>query len=258
MSTRMGSNIKKSDQSCKYYLAWFRLESNDTLLPELRAGSFDSFSIWWHFCHQREGVNCESNWCSCQQQNWSYCWLTMIATAQKDKINKILQKRKVNTKTIEKNIGRFVNIISPSFPDWLRSLSQWASKWRGVISIPPQCIEGLHLMSHLIRKARDGFNMNIVAYLKSTWVYRFDSCLKSFSECRNQGIDWRFYLLSHLQFHASNNLLECLATSITTWINIINGCLHLEDCWLFMSDSTLLVEWVKISNFNDDLELNEY
>ncbi len=60
---------------------------------------------------------------------------------------------------------------------------------------------------------------------------------------------------SHLQFRASNNLLEHLAAVITPWVDIIAGCLRKEDCALSMTDSTTSEGWLRRSNFKEENDL---
>ena len=63
-----------------------------------------------------------------------------------------------------------------------------------------------------------------------------------------------FYIPLWLKFRASNNLLENLATVITTWIDIIAKRLGPGDCSLSMTDSSTSEGWPRKSNFKEDGE----
>jgi hypothetical protein len=106
-------------------------------------------------------------------------------------------------------------------------------------------------MSFFLDKARDGIDMNIVAYLFPTSCYRSDSCPHGLGGYSNDGRGWRWYLPPELRFRASNNLLEHLAAVITPWIDLIQGRLKKGDCILSMTDSTTSEGWARKTNFSE-------
>ena len=57
-----------------------------------------------------------------------------------------------------------------------------------------------------------------------------------------------------VNFQASNNLLEHLATVITPWIDIIAKRLVPGDCSLSMTDSITSEGWLRKSSFKEDRE----
>ncbi len=110
-------------------------------------------------------------------------------------------------------------------------------------------------MQGILDKAKQGIDMNLLAFWLPNCIYYSDSCPASLGGYSNQGHAWHFKVPDDLQFRASNNLLEFLAAIITPWINIIGGCLSPGNCALSMTDSTTAEGWMKKSNFvkpNDD------
>jgi hypothetical protein len=97
--------------------------------------------------------------------------------------------------------------------------------------------------------------MNQIAHQKPTHVYRSDSCPAGLGGYSLKGSAWRFKIPSHLQFRASNNLLEHLAAVITPWVDIIAGRLRKGDCALSMTDSTTSEGWLRRSNFKEENDL---
>ena len=106
-------------------------------------------------------------------------------------------------------------------------------------------------MLFFLEMARDGIDINYIAYLKPTHTYRSDSCPRGLGGYNHKGKAWRFYLPENLLFRASNNLLEHLASIITPWIDIINGDLRTGDCSLSMTDSSTSEGWTRKTNFKD-------
>ena len=96
--------------------------------------------------------------------------------------------------------------------------------------------------------------MNMVVYRKPTHVYRSDSCPMGLGGYSHEGWAWRFYLPPHLQFRASNNLLEHIASIITPWIDILAKRLLPGDCSLSMTDSSTSEGWSYKTNFKEDGE----
>jgi hypothetical protein len=104
-------------------------------------------------------------------------------------------------------------------------------------------------MQGILDKAKQGIDMNLLAFQSANCVYYSNSCPTGLAGYSNQGYAWRFKVPDDLQFRASNNWLELLAAITTPWINIIGGCLSLGDCALLMTDSMTAEGWMKKSNF---------
>ena len=134
------------------------------------------------------------------------------------------------------------------FLSHLRSLL--AQVWnRRVISINKKCIKNLKLMQTILDKAKNGIDMNLLAFRSPVCIYYSYFCLASLGGYSNQGHVWRFKVPDNLQFWALNNLLEFLAAIITPWIDIINGWLSPGDCTLSMTNSMTAEGWMRKSNF---------
>jgi hypothetical protein len=65
---------------------------------------------------------------------------------------------------------------------------------------------------------------------------------------------WQYYLPLELQGRASNNLVEHMASIISTWIDIIAGQMKDRDSSLSMTDSTTLEGWTRKTNFKEDVD----
>ena len=96
--------------------------------------------------------------------------------------------------------------------------------------------------------------MNQIAHRKPTHVYCSDSCPAGLGGYSHKGFAWCFKIPSHLQFRASNNLLDHLAAVITPWVDIIAGRLRKGDCALSMTDSATSEGWLRGSNFKEETD----
>ena len=134
-------------------------------------------------------------------------------------ISEMLSKGFATAKELEKNIGRLVHLslVLPfvhHFLSRLRELQRRATNRRQV-KITEKYADDLKLMLYFLEKARDGVSLNMIAYRKPTHVFRSDSCPRGLGGYSHTGWAWRYYLPKDLQFRASNNLLEHLASIIT-------------------------------------------
>jgi len=173
-------------------------------------------------------------------------------------IQNILEKGSVTAVEIRKNIGRLIHLglVIPSvhhFLSRLRELERRAINRRD-IKVTEVYAEDLKLMLYFLEKAYKGVDMNMIAYQKPTHAYRSDSCPMGLGGYSHQGWAWRYYLPPHLQFRASNNLLEHIASIITPWIDILAGRLQPGDCSLSMTDSSTSEGWSRKTNFKEDGE----
>jgi hypothetical protein len=100
------------------------------------------------------------------------------------------------------------------------------------MNINNECCKDLELMLNIIKTAHDGISMNIIVYRQPTHVYHSDSCPAGLGGYSDSGFAWRYYLPANLQFCATNNLLELLASIITPWVDIIKDPLHPGACAL--------------------------
>ena len=109
-------------------------------------------------------------------------------------------------------------------------------------------------MIFFLEKAHVGITMNMVSYLKPTHADRSDSWPMGMGGYSNKGYAWRWYLPIELQFRASNNLVEHLASIITVWIDILNDRIGPGYCSLSMTDSSFSEDWQWKSNFSEEIE----
>ena len=104
-------------------------------------------------------------------------------------------------------------------------------------------------MQTVLNKAREGVDMNLLAFRSPDHVYYLDLCPAGLGGYSNQGRAWRFKVPDEHLFKASNNLFEFLAAVISPWIDVIKGRLVAGDCTLSMTDSTMAEGWMQKSNF---------
>ena len=65
-------------------------------------------------------------------------------------------------------------------------------------------------MKEILAKAKIGIDMNLLACLAPDQMYYSDLCPAGLRGYIDRGHAWRFYVPSHLQFRATNNLLDTL------------------------------------------------
>ena len=173
-------------------------------------------------------------------------------------IQDIIEEETVSAKELEKNIGRLVHLslVLPfvhHFLSRLRELHRRANN-RRKIKVTEIYKVDLELMLFFLKKAHQGVDMNLIAYRKPTHVFRSDSCPRGLGGYSHEGWAWRFYIPPELQFRASNNLLEHMASVITPWIDILAGRLQPGDCSLSLTDSSTSEGWSHKTNFKEDGE----
>jgi hypothetical protein len=170
----------------------------------------------------------------------------------------MMERKETCYSDLDTCIGRLGNvglILCPiyHFLSRLRELQRRA-KSRRRIKIDETCLKDLKLMLYFLDLARDGIDLNQLAYRKPTHVYRSDSCPAGLGGYSHEGFAWRYYLPEYLQGRASNNLLEHLGCIITPWIDILAGRLGPGDCSLSMTDSSTSEGWQRKTNFKEDGE----
>ena len=75
------------------------------------------------------------------------------------------------------------------FMSRLRDL-HFRAKNRRSININKVCLDDLDLMLFFLRKAREGIDMNLLAYRSPTHVYRTDSCPAGMGGYNHRGKAW--------------------------------------------------------------------
>ena len=167
----------------------------------------------------------------------------------------ILRSGWTTVKQLEENIGRLVHlgrIISSvyHFLSRLRDSEKRDCNWQ-TIKLSDDCREDIKLMLKFLIKTTQGVNLNLIAYLLPTHVYRSDSCPIGLRGYAHLGWTWRFRIPPHLFFRASNNLLEHMASIVTVLVEILAGRLKPGDCCLSMVDSSTSEGWTCRSNFSE-------
>jgi hypothetical protein len=102
-------------------------------------------------------------------------------------------------------------------------------------------------MKEILANPKIGIDVNLLACLAPDQTYYSDLCPAGLRGYSDQGHAWCLYVPSHLQFRATNNLLEYLAEIITPWIGLLPGRLERGDCALSMTDSTTAEGWMRKS-----------
>jgi hypothetical protein len=118
---------------------------------------------------------------------WSFDFRRLLISLPENKfiawtttINKLLVKGSSTTKELESTIGRLghLTLVVPGvhhFLSRLRELQQLATRRRS-IRLSDDCREDLLLMLWFLEIARQGIDMNLVAFRRPTQVYWSDSC----------------------------------------------------------------------------------
>jgi len=75
--------------------------------------------------------------------------------------------------------------------------------------------DDIKLMLKFLVKAKQGVDLNLIAYLLPTHVYRSDSCPMGLGDYTHLGWAWHFRIPPHLLSLASNNLSKHMASIIT-------------------------------------------
>ncbi len=150
---------------------------------------------------------------------WSFNFRCLLISLPENKfiawtssINKLLVNGSSTAKELKSTIGRLghLALIVPGvhhFLSRLRELQQSAT-CRRKIRLSDDCRKDLLLMLRFLRIARQGIDMNLVAFRRPTYVYWFDSCPFGLGGYSDEGFAWWFKIPEDLRFRASNNLLE--------------------------------------------------
>ena len=173
-------------------------------------------------------------------------------------LQSIINRGESSAKELEQNIGCLVHtaMISPFMHHCLSRQQELKSRTENhrKIQVSQTCVEDLKLMLFFLKKTHEGVNMNMLVFRKTTHVYQSDSCPAGLGGYSHEGWAWHFYIPQELQFRASNNLLEHIASIITPWIDILVKRLKSGYSSLLMTDSSTSEGWSKKTNFKEDSE----
>ena len=98
--------------------------------------------------------------------------------------------------------------------------------------------------------------MDLCTYRCPTIAYRADSCTQGLGGFSHRGRAWRFRIPTHLNFRATLNFLEFIASTIGPWIDILENNTIALDCILSQIDSSTTEGWLRRFNFKEETESN--
>ncbi len=142
---------------------------------------------------------------------WSFNFQRLLISLPENKfiawmttINKLLVEGSSTAKELESTIGRLghLALVVPGvhhFLSRLRELQQLATR-RRKIRLSDDCREDLLLMLRFLEIARQGIDMNLVAFRRPTHVYWLDSCPFGLGGYSDEGFAWRFEIPKDLRF----------------------------------------------------------
>ena len=119
----------------------------------------------------------------------------------------------------------------------LRSLKYVASK-RRMVKLQQKHIADINLALTFLHIARRGISMNLFSFRQPSRIYRADACPWGIGGYSSSGRAWRYELPTHLLWRATLNMLEFIAATIGSWIDLIKQTLPPLSCILSMTDST--------------------
>jgi hypothetical protein len=118
----------------------------------------------------------------------------------------------------------------------------------------------LELALVILEWANKGISLNLLTFRLPQVGYYVDAAEHGLGGWNSWGAYWFIELPDELLGRAHINLLEFLAALIGPWIDMLNGHLQKEDCFLVMGDSTTATGWIHRSRFKgmdeDDVDFN--
>ena len=124
---------------------------------------------------------------------------------------------------------------------------------KNLSSMSPAALADLDLWQSFLANANQGISLNLIVERDPDHVFITDSCengIGGFSLL--SGKAWRFELPDHLKGIISNDVLECLAEIVATWVGVLDGEVKEDDCVFSGANSTTAVGWTFHANFSDD------
>ena len=129
--------------------------------------------------------------------------------AWKRDVQRMIKSRVSCASELDTMIGRLGNmgVIIPHIYHFLSRLRllHKRSKNQRSIKIEDRCINDLKLMLYFLEKAKEGIDLNMLAYRRPNRIYRSDACPAGMGGYSDEGHTWRFYIPIELQDRASNN-----------------------------------------------------
>ena len=177
-------------------------------------------------------------------------------------ITTILKTGSTTFKQLETLIGRLTHVstIMPHilhFMGRLRTLCYSASKRRRV-TIRLVHKEDLSLCQRFLTKAHQGIDINLIIFREPTHAYFSDACPTGIGGYNDRGLAWRWPIPKNLQYRATINMLEHVASIVGPWIDLLSDQLPPLSCSISLTDSTTSAGWLRKSNFSDTGENAEH
>ena len=176
-------------------------------------------------------------------------------------IKGIIKRRTLTYNKLDSLVGRLthVSVIVSNMKHFMSRIrfEKKRSKNRRFLKLKKTVIQDLNLHLKFLDMARSGINMNLLTYRKPSHIYRADACPFGLGGYSTRGRAWHFQIPSHLQFHATINMLEHLAAVICPWIDMLEDNMPKLSCILSMTDSTTAAGWLRKSNFQDNEKESE-
>lgn len=176
-------------------------------------------------------------------------------TAWTNGIKNIIAKKHTTFDELETLVGRMghVSVIVSHIKHFLSRIRQlmYRAKHKRSIKITEEVEQDLLFLLKVLQLANKGISLNLITYRKVDRAYRSDACPAGIGGYSTEGRAWRMLIPANLQFRATLNMLEHLASIIGPWIDILEGTLDEFSCILSMTDSTTSAGWLKKSNFKE-------
>ena len=174
-------------------------------------------------------------------------------------IKNILNKGTSNQKEIETMIGRqtHASTLIPMARHFICRIRYAFGKMRypnQEYRLRKHVLEDLELALQILDVAAKGISMNLLTFRSPSVGYFVDACEHGVGGWNSWGLYWFIELPDHLLGRAHINLLEFLACLIGPWIDMIQGRLSTEDCFLVMGDSTTAAGWIHKTKYRGKSE----
>ncbi len=155
-------------------------------------------------------------------------------------------------KELESTIGQLghLALVVPGVHHFLSRLPelQQRATHRHSIQISDISQDDLTLMLCFLDIAKNGIDMNLIAFRQPTHINQLDSCPFGLGGYSDKGFAWRFKMPEDLLFWTSNNLFEYIASMIFPWVDMLASRLKRGDCTLSTMDSSTSVGWLRKTN----------
>jgi hypothetical protein len=167
-----------------------------------------------------------------------------------------------DSKTLETMVGRQTHAanILPMARHFICRIRFAQSKMRvshHQYQLSKRVLDDLQLALEILTVAYQGVSLNLLTFRLPQVGYFVDAAEHGLGGWNSWGSYWFIELPDHLLGRAHINLLEFLAALVGPWIDIINGRLQPEDCFLVMGDSTTAAGWIHRTRFKGKEEDDE-